>query len=106
MKKFLCLTAPFVCQVLLCMTSAAQNSGGQRPLVLSDAVLPTPSKNPLLDPRIFNPEFYRKFNPGLGLTTDQEAIQQWTNAGANHCLRASFSFYAADYLRRYVDLSL
>lgn len=105
MKKLFCLTFLLVCQVLIPVASnAAQNPGGQQPLVLSDAVLPTPSKNPLLDPRIFNPEFYRKFNPDLGLATDQEAIQQWTSAGANHCLRASFSFYATDYLKRYPDL--
>src|SRR5580700_6188803 len=47
----------------------AQTEDKQEPLVLSDAVLPTPSKNPLLDARIFNPEFYRKFNPDLNLST-------------------------------------
>lgn len=82
----------------------AQTGEGQHPLVLSDAVLPTVSKDPLLDPRIFNPEFYRKFNPGLDLSTDEEAIQQWTSSGANHCLRASFHFFATDYLKRYPDL--
>src|ERR1700675_4452399 len=75
----------------------AQTEDAQRPLVLSDAVLPTTSKDPLLDARIFNPEFYRKFNPNLGLSTDAEATKQWTSSGANHCLRASFTFYSTDY---------
>jgi len=97
----------FLLVLFLCLRPAtAQVADVQRPLVLSDAVLPTPSKEPLLDPRIFNPEFYRKFNPSLGLTTDQEAIQQWTSAGANHCLRGSFYFYGIDYLKRYADLGL
>jgi hypothetical protein len=82
----------------------AQAVDARQPLVLSDAVLPTTSKNALLDPRIFNPEFYRKFNPDLGLSTDEEAIQQWTSSGANHCLRASVSFYSTDYLNRYSDV--
>jgi hypothetical protein len=84
----------------------AQTEDKQEPLVLSDAVLPTPSKNPLLDARIFNPEFYRKFNPDLNLSTDADAVQQWTSPGANHCLRGSFNFYATDYLNRYSDLGL
>ncbi len=82
----------------------AQFDDGERQLVLSDAVLPTPSKDPLIDPRIFNPEFYRKFNPQLGLSTDADAIGQWMSRGANHCLRGSFYFSAADYLKRYVDI--
>ena len=86
--------------------AVAQKADGLQPLVLSNAVLPTVSKDLLLDPRIFNPEFYRKFNPGLALSTDQEATQQWTSAGANHCLRGSFYFYATDYLRRYPALGL
>jgi len=84
----------------------AQAADTQHPLVLSDAVLPTISKDPLLDPRIFSPEFYRKFNPDLELSTDAEAIKQWTSAGANHCLRGSVDFYATDYLNRYPDLGL
>jgi hypothetical protein len=79
---------------------------GLRPLVSSDAVTATPSRNPLTDPRIFNPEFYRKYNPELALSTDAEATQHWTSNGANHCLRASFYFSAADYLKRYPDLGL
>jgi hypothetical protein len=66
----------------------------------------TPSNDPLLDPRIFSPEFYRKFNPDLNLSTDEEAIQQWVSLSANHCRRASFNFFAADYLKRYPDLGL
>jgi hypothetical protein len=73
---------------------------------LSDAVTATPSRDPLTDPRIFNPEFYRKYNPQLDLSTDAEAIQHWTRKGANHCLRASFYFSATDYLKRYPDLGL
>jgi hypothetical protein len=84
----------------------AQTEDAQHPLVLSDAVLPTRSKDPLLDARIFIPEFYRKFNPGLGLSTDADAITQWTSSGANHCLRASFTFHSTDYLRRYPELGL
>ena len=70
----------------------SQSDYGERPLVLTDAVLPTPSKDPLKDPRIFDPEFYRKFNPKLGLSTEIDAIKQWTSGGANHCLRGSFYF--------------
>jgi hypothetical protein len=77
----------------------AQTADVQNPLVLSDAVLPTASKDALLDARIFNPEFYRKFNPDLGLSTDAEATKQWTSGGANHCFRASFTFYSTDYLK-------
>ena len=84
----------------------AQAQDTLQPLVLSDAVLPTISSNPLLDQRVFNPEFYRKFNPTLGLVTDEQATQQWTSPGANHCLRASFYFFSADYLTRYPDLHL
>ena len=84
----------------------AQTEDAQRSLGLSDAVLPTASKDALLDARIFNPEFYRKFNPDLGLATDAEATKQWTSSGANHCLRASFSFYSTDYLNRYPELGL
>jgi hypothetical protein len=79
----------------------AQFDDGGRRLMLSDAVLPTPSKDSLTDPRIFDPEFYRKFNPELGLSTDADAIKQWTSSGANHCLRGAFYFSAADYLKRY-----
>ncbi len=103
--KVLYLTVLFVSQVLISVASAVAQNSVQQPLVLSDAVVPTPSKDPLLDPRIFNPEFYRKFNPNLGLTSDQQAIQQWTSAAANHCLRASFYFSASDYLNRYPDLA-
>jgi|HubBroStandDraft_4_1064222.scaffolds.fasta_scaffold01064_5 hypothetical protein len=84
----------------------AQTADVQNPLVLSDAVLPTASKDALLDARIFNPEFYRKFNPDLGLSTDAEATKQWTSGGANHCFRASFTFYSTDYLKRYPGLGL
>jgi hypothetical protein len=84
----------------------AQTADAQHPLLLSDAVLPTASKDALLDARIFNPEFYRKFNPDLDLATDAEATKQWTSSGANHCLRASFTFYSTDYLNRYPELGL
>jgi hypothetical protein len=102
----------WVAVVVLCLAQLrvpvlhAQGSDSQQPLVLSDAVLPTVSRNPLLDPRIFSPEFYRKFNPDLNLSTDEEAIQQWTSSGANHCLRGSFYFFAVDYLKRYLDMGL
>ena len=105
MKKTIHVT---VILVSLSLVSAAptlaQFDEGERPMVLSDAVLPTPSKDPLIDPRIFNPEFYRKFNPELGLSTDADAIRQWTSSEANHCLRGSFYFSATDYLTRYTDL--
>ena len=105
MKKLFYLIILFKCMLLISMSPAvAQSTDELKPLVLSDAVLPSVSKDPLLDPRIFNPEFYRKFNPDLGLTTDQEAIKQWASTGANHCLRGSFYFYATDYLKRYPDL--
>ena len=92
------LSLVFVARVL------AQSDDGEHTLVLSDAVLPTPSKDPLTDPRIFDPEFYRKFNPEVGVSTDAEATAQWTSKGANHCRRGSFYFYAPDYLERYTDL--
>jgi len=55
----------------------AQFDDGGRRLMLNDAVLPTPSKDPVMDSRIFDPEFYRKFNSELGLSTDADAIKQW-----------------------------
>ena len=62
MNKSSYLAALLVCQMLISVASAvAQDSGARQPLELSNAVLPTPSKNALLDPRIFSPEFYRKF---------------------------------------------
>jgi hypothetical protein len=79
----------------------AQNSGGTSPLILGDSVVPASSADPLVDVRIFNAEFYRKFNPELGLSTDADALAQWTSPSANHCLRASFTFNAPDYLSRY-----
>ena len=88
------------------VSATARAEDGNRPLVLSDAVLPASSKDPLTDARIFNPEFYRKFHPELGLSTDADALAQWTRSGANHCLRASFQFSAPDYLKRYPDLGL
>lgn len=93
-----------LCMGLLSVSVLSAIGQEGQPLVLSDAVLPTASADPLLDPRVFNPEFYRKFNPGLDLATDQEATEQWM--GADHCLRASFNFYSADYLHRYPDLGL
>src|ERR1700733_11534854 len=89
-----------------CVHAQAGDAHGYRPLVLSDAVIPTQSQDPLTDPRIFNAEFYRKFNPELGLSTDAEAVSHWTRNGANHCARASFYFSAADYLNRYPDLGV
>lgn len=107
MKRFLSTIVPLAGLALIPLTMLwAQTVEAQHPLVLSDAVLPTASKDPLLDARIFKPEFYRKFNPDLGLATDADAIQQWTSNGANHCLRASFTFYATDYLNRYPELGL
>jgi hypothetical protein len=83
-----------------------ENGNGYRPLVLSESVLPEQSTNSLGDPRIFNPEFYRKFNPELSLSTDAEAMQHWASPKTNHCVRASFYFSAADYIQRYPDLGL
>jgi hypothetical protein len=88
----------------LVLKGQGDNAEEERPLVLSDAVIPSQAEAALTDPRIFNPEFYRKFNPELNLSSDAEAIGQWTSSRANHCLRASFYFFAADYLRRYPDL--
>jgi hypothetical protein len=103
-KKSIYATAVLASLSLVLVVPALAQFDGERPMVLSDAVLPTPSKDPLIDPRIFNAEFYRKFNPGLGLSTDGDAIKQWTSSGANHCLRGSFYFSAADYLKRYADI--
>ena len=104
--RLLLLLAVSAVALVVSLPVRAQAQETLHPLVLSDSVLPTISNNPLLDPRIFNAEFYRKFNPSLGLTTDEEATQQWTGPGANHCLRASFYFYSADYLSRYPDLQI
>jgi hypothetical protein len=92
--------------LLLMMPWRIRANETDHPVILSNDVLPTASQNPLTDVRIFDPEFYRKFNPELGLTTDAEAIKHWTRAGANHCLRAAFTFSAPDYMARYPDLGL
>lgn len=100
MSRFLSAWFLFGLLLVSSMSVKAQeeNAEGSRPLVLSDAVVPVQSKDSLTDPRIFNPEFYRKFNPELNLSTDAEAIAHWTSSGVDHCPRASFYFSAADYL--------
>lgn len=99
----LCLLAVSGALVPL-VPAAGQDEFSMRPMELSNAVIPAASSDPLIDPRIFNPEFYRKFNPELGLNTDAEATERWARSGANHCLRGSFYFFAADYLKRYRNL--
>ena len=75
------------------------------PLTLDNKVLPSSGKNFLADPRVFNPEFYRKFNPQLKLADDDAAKREWTSRGAQACRRGSFLFYSLDYLNRYRDLA-
>jgi hypothetical protein len=75
------------------------------PLTIDNKVLPSSSKNFLTDPRVFNAEFYRKFNPQLKLADDDAAKRDWTSRGAQACRRASFLFYSRDYLNRYRDLA-
>jgi hypothetical protein len=74
------------------------------PLTIDNKVLPGSSKNFLTDPRVFNPEFYRKFYPQLHLANDADATRDWTNKGAKACRRGSFLFYSRDYLNRNTDL--
>jgi hypothetical protein len=75
------------------------------PLTIDNKVLPSSGKNFLTDPRVFNAEFYRKFNPQLKLADDDAAKRDWTSRGAQACRRASFLFYSRDYLNRYRDLA-
>lgn len=75
------------------------------PLTLDNKVLPSSGKNFLADPRVFKPEFYRKFNPQLKLADDDAAKREWTSRGAQACRRGSFLFYSLDYLNRYRDLA-
>jgi hypothetical protein len=82
MNKPSYLAALLVCQMFISVASAvAQNSGRHQPLELNNAVLPTPSKNTLLAPRIFSPEFYRKFKSRPWPYDSQEAICLPTNLG-------------------------
>jgi hypothetical protein len=74
------------------------------PLTIDNKVFPSPSKNFLTDPRVFNAEFYRKFYPQLHLANDADATRDWTTKGAKACRRGSFLFSARDYLNRYPDL--
>jgi hypothetical protein len=75
------------------------------PLTIDNRVLPASSKNFLNDPRVFNAEFYRKFNPQLKLADDAAAKREWASKGAQACRRGSFLFYSRDYLNRYHDLA-
>ena len=95
------------CWLALCLSLASLPAwaGNVQPLSLSNAVIATPAGDYLADPRVFNPEFYRLFNPQLGLTTDAAATTHWRAQGAQACLRGSFSFSASDYLARYPDLA-
>jgi len=74
------------------------------PLTIDNKVLPGSNKSFLTDPRVFNPEFYRKFYPQLHLANDADATRDWTNKGARACRRGSFPFNARDYLSRNLDL--
>jgi hypothetical protein len=75
------------------------------PLIIDNKVLPSSAKNFLTDPRVFDAEFYRKFNPQLKLADDDAAKREWTSRGAQACRRGSFLFYSRDYLNRYRDLA-
>jgi hypothetical protein len=46
------------------------------PLTIDNKVLPSSGKNFLTDPRVFNAEFYRKFNPQLKLADDDAAKRE------------------------------
>jgi hypothetical protein len=85
-------------------TAGAAEDGALVPLTIDNQVLPGSSKNFLMDPRVFNAEFYRKFYPQLHLANDGDAIRDWTNKGAKACRRGSFLFHSRDYLDRYTDL--
>ena len=74
-------------------------------LRIDNQVIPGSDRNFLTDPRVFNAEFYRKFNSQLHLANDADATRDWTTKGAKACRRGSFLFDAPDYLRRYPDLA-
>ena len=75
------------------------------PLAIDNQVFPASNKNALTDPRVFNPEFYRKLYPQLKLADDDAAKREWISKGAGACRRGSFLFYSRDYLNRYGDLA-
>lgn len=75
------------------------------PLSVDNRVSAGSSKNFLNDPRVFNPEFYRKLYPELHIASDADATRNWVNSGARACRRGSFYFNARDYLNRYKDLA-
>lgn len=85
--------------------SGVAEKTGLVPLTIDNKVLPGSSKGYLTDPRVFNAEFYRKFNPQLKLADDDAAKREWTSRGAQACRRGSFLFYSRDYLNRYTDLT-
>jgi hypothetical protein len=87
------------------LASPAPQSAALVPLRIDNQVLPRPSKGYLADPRILNPEFYRKLYPELHLADDAAATKEWTTKGAKACRRGSFLFNARDYLGRNPDLA-
>ena len=74
-------------------------------LTIDNNVLPNSSKDFLIDPRVFNAEFYRKLYPELGLASDTDATRDWIDKGSKACRRGSFLFNSRDYLSRYGDLA-
>jgi hypothetical protein len=100
-------TAPLLLVLCLVVSSVSGGSAEEAAVALriDNGVLPQAIKGFLTDPRIFNPEFYRKFYPQLRLANDADATREWTSRGANACRRGSFSFNARDYVGRYGDLA-
>lgn len=95
----------FVSLVVNLASSGLAEEAASIPLHINNEVLPQPSKAFLIDPRIFNPVFYRKLYPQLHLANDADATQEWNSRGGKACRRGSFFFNARDYLARYPDLA-
>lgn len=105
-----CQTAPLLLLALLVSLVISSVSAGSAPpaavpLRIDNGVVPQASKGFLSDPRIFSPEFYRKFYPQLQLANDAAATREWTSRSAKACRRGSFFFSARDYVGRYRDLA-
>jgi len=75
------------------------------PLTIDNRVSPAVGRNFLIDPRVFNAEFYRKLYSQLKLADDNAAKREWMSRGAAACRRGSFQFNSRDYLGRYGDLT-
>lgn len=91
-----CLILAFLSISFLSLFSNPESGGPAQdaPVValrIDNRVILGLDRNFLTDPRVFNAEFYRKFNSRLHLANDADATRDWTTKGAKACRRDRFS---------------